>query len=182
MWAPWRLQGTHCDSFKALSCGVRLHWNQNTQLLFISLFSLWYEEKKKQPPGSLPSLHPPAPTALALVCAFFMFCIQRLCTGLVLEMLVFPLIPSNWDTIGYSSGRGRVNGRDKNHSAHALLLVFNVLITGTMLSDFHLTVALLPPAHIPTVAAAHNVPFHFVCLFLIWVKMSNKLSRGGFKT
>lgn len=41
-------------------------------------------------PLFLLSLRPVAPTTLVLVCAFFMFFIQRLCIRLVLEMLVFP--------------------------------------------------------------------------------------------
>lgn len=57
------------------------------------------------------SLRPAAPTTL-LLCAFFMFFIQWLCIRPVLEILVFPHTPSNWDVIGWTSGRGRVTGRD----------------------------------------------------------------------
>lgn len=59
----------------------------------ISLFSLC--GMRKTSTLFLLSLRPLAPTLLVLVCAFFMFFIQSLCIRLVLEFLVFALIPSN---------------------------------------------------------------------------------------
>lgn len=82
--------------------------NQNTPTL---TSSLWCGGGIH--PLFLLSLHPVASTALVLVCAFFMFFIQRLCIRLVLEMLLSAHIPSNWAVIGQTSGRGRVTGRDK---------------------------------------------------------------------
>lgn len=46
-------------------------------------------------PLFLLSLHPVASTALVLVCAFFMFFIQRLRIRLVLEILLSAHTPSN---------------------------------------------------------------------------------------
>lgn len=120
---------------------------KNTNSL-ISLFCLWYE--KNIHPLFLLSLHPVAPTTPVLVCAFFMFFIQRLCIRLVLEILVFAhihLATEMW--LARPVGGGGSLGGTNTQSAHAPWLVFFALITGTMLSDFHLTVGTLalPPLY-----------------------------------
>lgn len=82
-------------------------------------------------------------------------------------------------------GGGQLGGTN-TQSAHALWLVFFALITGTMLSDFHLIGTLTAPplcfTHIPAVTVAqYDVLLHLLLMFLIPLNVLNQLYERAVK-
>lgn len=71
-------------------------------------------------------------------------------------------------------------GGTNTQSAHALWLVFFALITGTMLSDFHLSIGtlVLPPLFthtVPRQLLLLNVLLYILLMFLVLLNVLNQL-------
>lgn len=101
---------------------------------------------------------------------------KRLCTGLVLEILLLAHIPSNCDVIGSTSGRGRATRRDKSPVCSCALACFLCLDHRNNVIWFSsLYWQSIPAPSLPTVAVAQYCVLLHVCLLFQsnWMSLIN---------
>lgn len=120
-----------------------LQWKHN-KLFFISRFSVVCDEEAEWKTSSLFVLSPPTSPSLACAALRFLYvlytkAVHKACSR---NFSLPPPIPSNWDVIGQSSGRGRVVGWDKYPCLLMRSSLFSLPWSQEQCSDFYLTSAL----------------------------------------
>lgn len=156
----------------------KLQWNQTHKLSLISLFSLWYE-REKHPPCVSAQSPPSGPNhscaAVRFLYVLYTMAMHKACSR---NFSLFPLHLATEMWLATAVGGGGW-WAGQTRSAHALWLVFFALITGTMLSDFHLSIGTLSLplfTHTgPRQLLLLNVLLHILLMFLVVLNVLNQL-------